>query len=199
MTEVKKDYSSISPSAAFLIQLKAYTTIPYAKEAAALLEKENAGMADYIRREGVKSFFRWLVHFENRYRTIEKILSGLQAKNILEISSGYSFRGLDICRNREIHFIDTDLPELIATKQKMIEEIVAQHPSPLKGSLEFVALNVLDENNFQNIIYRFLEGPVTIINEGLLMYLDKEEKIKLCSIIHAIIKQRGGEWVTADV
>jgi len=32
-----------------------------------------------------------------------------------------------------------------------------------------------------------------------LMYLDSEEKKKLCSIIHKILKERGGYWITADI
>jgi O-methyltransferase involved in polyketide biosynthesis len=197
MTGTEKNYSSISPSAAFLIQLKAYTTIPFAKEAAALLEKENPGMAQYILQRGIKQFFRGLIHFENRYRTIEKMLSHLNAKNILEISSGYSLRGLALCRDNNIHFIDTDLPEVIAAKQKMIETVSGD--ISLKGSLELLSLNALDEKHLKTIITRFPEGPVTIINEGLLMYLGQEEKTKLCSIIHEALSQRGGQWITADV
>jgi O-methyltransferase involved in polyketide biosynthesis len=197
MADTDKNYNSISPSAAFIIQLKAYTTIPFAKEAAALLEKENPAMAQYIRQNGVKQFFRWLIHFENRYRTIEKLLSETDAKSILEISSGYSFRGLSLCINNKVHFIDTDLPELIGVKQKMTEAIAAN--ITLKGSLELLPLNALDEKQFKDIISRFPDGPVTIVNEGLLMYLGQQEKIKICSIIHDVLQQRGGQWITADV
>jgi O-methyltransferase involved in polyketide biosynthesis len=197
MSDESKDYNSISPSAAFLIQLKAYTTIPFAKQAAALLEKENPAMAQYIRQQGIKQFFRWLIHFENRYRTIEKMLSQINPKKILEISSGYSLRGLGLCRDNDIHFIDTDLPELTAAKQKMIEDISAG--ISLKGELELLPLNALDEKEFKAIEGRFSDGPLTIINEGLLMYLGEQEKIKICSNIHEALRQRGGQWITADV
>ncbi|MDP4265061.1 MAG: hypothetical protein Q8941_21210 [Bacteroidota bacterium] len=197
MTEANKNYNTISPSAAFLIQLKAYTTIPFAKETAALLEKEDPAMAQYIRQNGIKQFFRWLIHFENRYRAIEKMLVQVNPKNILEISSGYSLRGLSLCRTNNIHFIDTDLPELIAAKQRMISGISAN--ISIKGLLELLPLNALDEKEFKAIISRFPEGPVTIINEGLLMYLGWQEKLKISSIIHEVLQQRGGQWITADV
>ena len=65
--------------------------------------------------------------------------------------------------------------------------------------MEVLPLNVLDEKNFHEIIGHFPEGEVAIVNEGLLTYLDKQEKIKLCSIIHDILIERGGYWITADI
>ena len=103
MAIAKRNYSTISPSAAFLLQLKAYTDIPFAKEAATLMEKQEPMMAKYIRDAGIRQFFRWLLHFENRYRTIEELLAENTTDNILELSSGYSFRGLDMCRTNAIH------------------------------------------------------------------------------------------------
>jgi len=60
-------------------------------------------------------------------------------------------------------------------------------------------LNALDERQFREIVSRFPAGEIVIVNEGLLMYLDDHEKEKLCSIIHGILKQRGGYWITADI
>jgi O-methyltransferase involved in polyketide biosynthesis len=37
------------------------------------------------------------------------------------------------------------------------------------------------------------------VNEGLLMYLNQEEKKQLCQTIHHLLKERGGCWITADV
>jgi O-methyltransferase involved in polyketide biosynthesis len=60
-------------------------------------------------------------------------------------------------------------------------------------------LNVLDENKIHEIIGHFPQGEVAIVNEGLLTYLNKQEKEKLCSIIHDILMKRGGYWITADI
>ena len=38
-----------------------------------------------------------------------------------------------------------------------------------------------------------------IVNEGLLMYLDDQEKEQLCRIIRQVLMQRGGYWITADI
>ena len=49
------------------------------------------------------------------------------------------------------------------------------------------------------MIGHFSQGELAIVNEGLLTFLDKEEKEKLCSIIHGILMKRGGYWITADI
>ena len=69
----------------------------------------------------------------------------------------------------------------------------------MTGHLEFVSLNALDEARFNEIADSFPEGPIAIVNEGLLMYFNKNEKEKLCRVICAILKRRGGYWITGDV
>jgi hypothetical protein len=215
MINENRDFNTISPSAEFLIRLKAYTTIPFAKEAAALLVKGPAAET-VINPETYKQFFfRLMIHFETRYRTIDNILSRLEADtlfrlnqrnrvplsggNFLEISSGYSFRGLHMCFDKKVNFIDTDLPELIIEKRSVVAELIKNTDRELKGKLELEPLNTLNEDDFMRVINKFPEGPVTIINEGLLPYLNHEEKSKLCSIIHHALEKRGGYWITGDI
>lgn len=196
MSTEEKDYSSISPSAKSLLLMKGYTNIPYAKETAALLQ----GPEIFDLSFDEKDFWFWIrvMHFENRYWTIDQLLRQTEATNILELSSGYSLRGLDLCvRDKTIHYIDTDLPEVIAVKQNLIDRL--KLIEKVKGKFELLALNALDETAFTNLVSRFTNGPLTIVNEGLLMYLNLEEKKRLCKIIHNALLQRGGCWITADI
>ena len=176
--------------------MKGYTDIPYAKQTAALME----GSEVFDLSFDDKDFWFWIrvMHFENRYWTIDKLLKQTDNKNILELSSGYSLRGLGLCaRDESIHYIDTDLPEVVGIKQGMIDKL--QLDKDVKGMFELLPLNVMDVPAFNNVISRFSEGPLTIVNEGLLMYLNLEEKVQLCNTIHSLLKQRGGCWITADV
>ena len=59
--------------------------------------------------------------------------------------------------------------------------------------------NVLDPAAFKKIIARFPPGPIAIVNEGLLVYLDDAEKETLCQNIHDCLLARGGCWITADI
>jgi O-methyltransferase involved in polyketide biosynthesis len=192
------DFNSISPSAKGLLLTKAITTIPFAREAADLLWDLDT-LKDKLREKLSKESFGWLLHFENRYRTIDALLSPLENRNILEIASGFSFRGLHLCIHEDIVYIDTDLPDFITTKQQLVDKLREQHGIGSTGTLRLMPLNVLDEAAFTHVVDQFPPGPVTIVNEGLLMYLDDTEKRQLCAIIHAVLKKRGGCWITGDI
>lgn len=65
--------------------------------------------------------------------------------------------------------------------------------------MELLPLNALNSLEFEKIVHLFPLGQIIIVNEGLLMYLDTKEKEKLCGIIRAVLKERGGYWITTDI
>lgn len=192
------DFDAISPSARGLLLTKAVTTIPYAREAAALLWDADT-FKNWVSEKITKESFGWLLHFENRYRTIDALLQPLETRNVLEIASGFSFRGLQLCTREDIFYIDTDLPNSTTTKQQVVNTLIEQHGIEMKGTLRMMPLNALDTAAFNAVIDQFPPGPVTIVNEGLLMYLDGAEKRQLCANIHAALMKRGGSWITGDI
>lgn len=188
--EKVKDFNSISLSAIALLYTKSFTQIPFMKEAAKLLH----AIPDNTEKSPL--FWARVQHFENRYYSIDHLLQPTGITNILELSSGYSFRGLDMAVKSPVHYIDTDLEDVISRKQQFVNHLQG---GPLKGHLELRTLNALDEAAFEAIVDSFPAGPVAIVNEGLLMYLNMEEKKQLCSIVHKVLAQRGGCWITADI
>jgi O-methyltransferase involved in polyketide biosynthesis len=195
MNTENRDYSTISPSAKMLLLMKGYTDIPFMKEAATLAMQPEAYVQDMNSTDA--RFWARVLHFEERYKSVNQLLTELDAQNILELSSGFSFRGLDMVQHKSVHYIDTDLPDVIHTKQALVDALnaAAEH----KGKLELLPLNALDEAALNEIVSRFPDGPVAIVNEGLLMYLGMEEKTRLAAIIHKALKQHGGCWITADI
>lgn len=188
--EKVKDFNTISPSAIALLFTKSHTQIPFMKEAAKLLH----ALPDDT--EKTPMFYARVQHFENRYYSIDQMLAPTGITNILELSSGYSFRGLDMAGNKAVHYIDTDLEDVISRKQQFVNQL---QQGPLKGHLQLAPLNALDDTQFERIINSFPEGPIAIVNEGLLMYLNMEEKKQLAGNIHKALKERGGCWITADI
>jgi O-methyltransferase involved in polyketide biosynthesis len=193
---INRDFSSISPSAKWLLLMKGYTNIPFARKVAELLEYPKTYIPDFNRRD----FTLWAgaIHFESRYWSIDQLLKDLAIVNILELSSGYSFRSLDYTQQKRVHYIDTDLPDVIAAKKEFISSLIKDE-FKADGKLELLPLNALDESKFHDIVGHFPPGEVAIVNEGLLTYLDNQEKKKLCSVIHDILMERGGYWITADI
>lgn len=199
MSAENKNYSTISPSAGWLARLKSHTSIPFAKQAADILFAGDKTPPPALNETDRIAIFKWMIHFENRYRTVEQLLIESNPKNILEISSGFSFRALDWCSRLPVHFIDTDLPDVIEQKKAITEQLIANDHIALKGTPYLQPLNALDRDAFLKIIEQLPPGPVSIVNEGLLVYLDSEEKKQLCAIIHDVLQKRGGCWITADI
>ncbi len=193
---VSRNFNTISPSAKWLLYMKGHTSIPFARQTAELMEYPKKYVPDYDRRD--LTFWARTVHFENRYWSVDQLLNELSITNILELSSGFSFRGLEKTKQKGVHYIDTDLPDVINTKKEFITSL-QKEGDITEGKLELLPLNALDETMFNEIVNLFPEGKIVIVNEGLLMYLDTNEKEKLCRIIHKILKERGGYWITADV
>jgi O-methyltransferase involved in polyketide biosynthesis len=192
---MERNYNTISPSARMLLLMKGLTNIPFARRAAELIMLPNVYAPDYSSKE--PTFWGKVVHFENRYWSIDQLLRDLPITNILELSAGFSFRGLQSVIDKPIHYIDTDLPDLIATKQQLLAVLKEGVPHT-KGVLETMPLNALDEAQFKAVTDRFPPGPVVVVNEGLLMYLGPEEKATICGFIHKLLEERGGYWITAD-
>lgn len=195
-TSLHRDYSTISPSARWLLQLKGLTKIPFAREAAELMLYAEKYEPDFTSKD--LALWGRVMHFESRYWSIDQLLSDIPARNILELSSGFSFRGLEAIKQNGVYYIDTDLDEVIAAKRELTAAL--QHDQPGTGSkLDILPLNALDEEKFKAAVSRFNEGEVVIVNEGLLVYLDTPEKERLCKIIRDVLRERGGYWITADI
>jgi hypothetical protein len=113
---VNRAFSSISPSVRWLLLWKGYANIPFAREAAELLEYPDKYIPDFKKRD--YTFRASTLGLENRYWSINQLLNDLTIKNILEISSGYSFRSLEYTRQKGVYYIDTDLQDVIAAKKE---------------------------------------------------------------------------------
>lgn len=191
-----RNFNTISPSAKALLLMKGYTNIPFARQTCELMQLPEKYVPDFTYRD--LTFWARVFHFERRYWSIDVLLEELSIKNILELSSGFSFRGLEKTKHKEVHYIDTDLSEVIEPKKELIPALQNENVEQ-PGKLELLPLNALDEEQFKAIVNRFSGEELVVVNEGLLMYLDIHEKEKLCKIIYNILKERGGYWITADI
>lgn len=194
----ERNFNTISPSARVLLLMKALTDIPFARETAALILEPEA-FDRLLQQEHSETFLARVVHFENRYKTIDQMLDILHPSNVLELSSGFSCRGLAMTQHRPLVYLDTDLPESAGNKKSLITDLIRIHHLHRKGKLYVQPLNAMDEAQYENAVQFFPPGPITFVNEGLLVYLDEEEKRVLCKTIRNILKRRGGHWITGDV
>ncbi len=193
----ERDFNTISPSAGALLMMKALTDIPFARDTAEMVGDLEA-FSRSARENRSRVLLGRIIHFENRYKTIDLALSAINSPNVLELSSGFSCRGLYTVLHNKVTYIDTDLPEFIPNKKNLVDRLIGEKQLQLKGRLYIEPLNAMDEVQFNAVAGLLPAGPVTLVNEGLLVYLDTVEKKQLCASIHRLLKERGGYWVTGD-
>lgn len=193
--DVARDFSTISPSAVWLLAMKSQTEIPFAREAALALLGEEV-VARELAESDIPGADMRLHHFEARYRSVDTLLAETGATRILEIGGGLSFRGLALARREPVFYLDTDLPAMAEAKAGLVS---ALHVGPLAGTLRIAALDALDGDAFGRAVAEIPPGPFAIANEGLLVYFGSDEKARLAAHIRETLLARGGVWITADV
>jgi hypothetical protein len=99
----------------------------------------------------------------------------------------------------------TDLPFARAAAERLfgaeaVEQAAREAAAePGAGVLEVRTLDALDDRAFRDSVAAFPPGPLAVVHEGLLMYLDAAEKALLAASVRAALEARGGAWITADV
>ncbi|MDF2478004.1 MAG: hypothetical protein K0S24_3487 [Sphingobacterium sp.] len=179
--------NKVTDTARELITFKAETTtIPYANEIAKYFSIDSP-------QELKLDFGFWasVLHFEMRYLSLDFFLEKNVSPVVLELSAGYSLRGLDYAnKNPEKSYFDTDLMPVVNAKIEMLKYLDIAIPSNLK----FQELDVLKLD--KNLIR---DQELLIINEGLLMYFNREKQSQILKNIHSVLQKNGGTWVTADI
>jgi O-methyltransferase involved in polyketide biosynthesis len=191
-----RDFSTISPSAKSLLLVKAQTTLPYARQAADLLFGADAVEAARRETDANPGARGRRAHFEKRARGLDEALAGLGATQVLELAAGLSMRGLAMVAAGDIVYLDTDLPAIAVIKAELVAKL---HPGPTRGTLCVKALDALDAPAFQAAVGALPHGPIAVVHEGLLMYLNDAEKARLAANVRTALRARGGAWLTADV
>lgn len=83
---------------------------------------------------------------------------------------------------------------MINAKQEIFNNIIE-----MPKNLHFVVGNSFDKNDLRKCLKYFdLSKPIAVINQGLMRYLDFDEKRLLTSNIYSIIKPNNGVWLTCD-
>lgn len=184
------DHEKISPTAQLCAQARAlYTDIPFAKEiVSGLSENGLLRKINLTEKEKNLSLRPIMSVLEGRHLAISETLNETSGP-ILEIASGLSSRALEYCHKRP--YVETDLPEMAKLKRKIIS--YSPHQILPLNPLNYLELEGLSINQFQG-------EEITIVNEGLLMYLSHEEQKTLGRNISILFKKYfpKGHWITTD-
>lgn len=195
--EQESSYEKISPTAKLVAQLRIFTDIPFAKK----LAEESGSEETFKELVGnmSESIIRFAPLIEARYKATDRILKQRGIHQVLEIASGLSPRGLAMTKNPDIIYVATDLPQILEQERSITEKIIARTNID-RPNLHFQTANALDQKSLSTATNFFRSGdPIAVVNEGLLMYLNREEKSIVAANILELLKKSGGVWITPDV
>jgi O-methyltransferase involved in polyketide biosynthesis len=188
------DYEKISVTAKLTAFLRTFSDIPYSQE---LSEKSNAEEETVTLRVGKEEQMNYRApQFEARYKLVTSIIEQLGIKQILEIASGLSARGLVFTRNPDVKYLETDLPGIIKEKETIVKSILSDEGDVPRPNLIFQIANAFNPQELQNALACFSADKIAIVSEGLLTYLSHEELERLSASLHEILSKRDGLWIT---
>jgi O-methyltransferase involved in polyketide biosynthesis len=198
---VPADLSRISVTAKVAAYYRQFSDIPFAKEVAARIHADDA-FAQIVRDHALDrdqlTFYAPM--FEARYKSITQLIQKAGVSQVLELACGYSLRGLDLTRESTIRYVETDLPDVVATKLALLDDVRRHHdiaPSPLHV---VTVADALDVEQLRTAAAPFDAGkPLMILSEGLIGYLTRQEIERLAANVHDVLGAfAGSSWICPD-
>lgn len=186
-----------SPTANGVAYRRTLTGIPLSQEIFDLLERiEGATTQEERDRYAKRPLLT--VFMESRYLMSDLAIAWSRTKQVLDLGSGLSPRGMIFCRdNPTAIFAELDLPDKMATKIRVVNELTKDAPL---ANLHLQMGNVTSEFAFKRACQHFdSQKPVAVVCEGLLRYIDLPNKQIMARNIRDLLKTHGGVWITPDI
>lgn len=167
--------NDLTITALYTSQVWAWANLPHAElfatpDAKRVFDVTNAALA--LARKPPLRFA--LLH---RHAMIDHLARG--ARRILELAAGLSRRGATFSDDDRVHYVELDLPEVIARKRALLERTPEGRAVLARDNLELIG----DDARTADLA-RF--APELVIAEGLAMYLDKPARRQLFERIRAL-------------
>ncbi|MFA6424459.1 MAG: class I SAM-dependent methyltransferase [Candidatus Magasanikbacteria bacterium] len=195
----KGSYEMISPTAWTVAYRRTFSDIPYSKEIYQELEK-NLIKNNAPDLPDEYKFLAMAPLFEARHKLINKLVVAEENFQILDIAAGLTPRGLEMTINKNITYLEVDLPEIIRQKRLIVKEIFKRDTIHGREKLQIKVGDALNLKSLKRAVVDLNKNKsLTIITEGLLRYLNFPEKKTVAENVKALLKKFGGVWITPDI
>lgn len=195
------DPARISVTAKVSAYYRKFSDIAFAGEVATLIGADDA-FAEIVRDHGLDpdTLTFYAPMFEARYKSITQLIRSSGASQVLELASGYSLRGLDLARDGALRYVETDLPDVVATKLDLLDELRRRHAIAPSPSHVVAAADALDREQLRAATASLDRGrPLLVLCEGLIGYLTREETSRVAANVRQLIDDfTGGSWIVPD-
>ncbi len=154
------DYSKISITAKLVAYFRQFSDIPYAQDVADFVRAEQAlqEIASMMETEGddqiklketVDQVKVYAPLLESRYKSIVQVILKTGIKQVLELASGYSLRGLAMSQDKDIFYVESDLSGVNEEKNKLVEALRAKYDLADFGNHQIVTANALERSDLE--------------------------------------------------
>jgi O-methyltransferase involved in polyketide biosynthesis len=196
-------HSKISPTAKMIAHWRQYANLPFSKDIAEVFHTADTMRAIFPSKNfdllySSKAVF--IPYVEIRYKFLEEAIRTSGIKQILEFASGITLRGLAMTEDSSLTYVETDLPEIMEEKTKLLGTIMDRYNIKSRPNLHFHTTNILNMNDIENALHHFdPQKPVMVVHEGLFQYLTREERTIATKNIYTILSKFKGQWITPDL
>ncbi len=197
---VSKDFDRVSMTARFVAYWRQFTDIPFARDVAAYIEA-NGAIETFLRDNRIEPHeISWYAPlFEVRYKSIREAIRRKGIKQVLELASGWSLRGLSMTGDPDVTYVETDLEDLTARKAGLVSTLRQRYTLADYSNFHLVAANALDRSQLLAAAGYFRKDrPIAIVSEGLFPYLTLQEMETVIGHVKEILLTFDGVWITPD-
>lgn len=195
------EYARISVTAKIAAYYRQFSDIAFAEEVARRIGADDAfeQIVAAHRLERDKLTF-YAPMFEARYKSISELIRKSGCSQVLELASGYSLRALDLTQSGTVRYVEADLPDVVATKRLLLDDLRRQHGIPASPLHVVTVADALDVEAVRAAAGGLDRArPLMILCEGLIGYLSREETERLASNVRALLGAFGGGfWICPD-
>ncbi|MBN1778650.1 MAG: class I SAM-dependent methyltransferase [Candidatus Buchananbacteria bacterium] len=197
----EKKYENVGPTAWRVAYFRAQSDIKYAAEIFAELDSivkpTTSAQIEYMESSKTSNL---APQFEARYKLIDLLLEKHKTKQILEIAAGLSPRGLAMAEaDSDLQYVELDLPQMAGDKRKLLGNLFSAGQAQAQSNLHIEDGDALNLDSLAAATKYFGDEPISVIHEGLLRYLNFEQKAIVAKNIRSLLEKFGGAWITSDI
>ena len=151
-----------------------------------ILKPEN--ISHYERIEKINK-----IYHEIRYRSLNDFIEAENFNNVIDLGCGVSPRCLYAAR-KSINYVGGELENVVELLNVYAPNFLDENA---RKYVKFVVADVANKKEMMNTA-KGLNGKVCIVEDGLLMYLSRDQQREMLKNIYSILKKNGGCFVTSD-
>lgn len=190
--ETALEFESVSYTAPITLHWLAKAGVPEGVEFIGTLSAKN--ILDKVKvRDPERVEKANAVYQEMHYTALNEYIEKNGYKNVIDLGCGVSPRGIMLAR-KGINYVGIELPAVA----EAVEEYAPMFLEDEELKHFRVAAADFTDREAMLAAVKDLDGPVCIVSELVLDFLSREKQDALFKNIHAILKEKGGCFITCD-